>query len=70
MPLPKYTYETKCRRCGELNLFGGSWTEWASFQESMNMYIQTPRLLGCSACQKKTIQEVVSHTEPPYELLD
>jgi hypothetical protein len=70
MPTTDFAYETKCRRCGELMTFSGGWTGWTHFFESMNMYLQTPRLLHCRACKKQTIQEVVSYTEPPYDPID
>jgi hypothetical protein len=70
MPSTNYSYETKCRRCGDLNHFGGSWTGWTHFSESMNMYLQTPRLLHCGTCKKQTIQEVVSYTEPPFDPIE
>lgn len=61
-----YTYETKCRRCGEL-------TEWA-FQkvtkDSIHDWIkwkiaksEFPSEYQCETCQKKTLQDVVSFSE-------
>lgn len=61
-----YTYETKCRRCGELY----EWTDikkslvkWNDFAEVMSDYIQSPRLMYCKKCLKATIQDIVSYNE-------
>jgi len=58
-------YETKCRRCGQLEewSFGQrSQIEWFEFSKAMIDYIQYPRARPCKKCKKDTVQDVVYYS--------
>jgi len=68
MKAKKWIYETKCRRCGEINIFspGGSvHTSWEAFLNLMFQKINQPQLCNCIKCKKDTIQELVSYGDVP-----
>lgn len=62
-----YTYETKCKRCGNLNEWYAGKKE--DFERSAFLsYIfeksKYPQHSDCKKCEKKTFQDVVSFFTP------
>jgi hypothetical protein len=59
-----YAYETKCRRCGQINEFHypASGIDEVQFFNIMNKYIQAPQSYSCTLCKKATVQDVVSYS--------
>lgn len=61
--IKRNTYETKCRRCG--NLITWYFSNYVAFQypvfmDAINDHIKNPRLMDCKYCDKQTVQELVS----------
>ena len=66
----KLTYETRCRRCGEMHewSFGGG-TEnllneknWLKLHKWVSEHLDCPSVNRCDICDKSTIQDYVSYT--------
>lgn len=61
------TYETKCRRCGELTewVYGeADRIEYMRFAKHMLEFVQVSPSRNCKNCKKSTVQDVVWYTEP------
>ena len=62
-----WEYETKCRRCGEFHKWhfaSKAQIEWMGFANAIQDHINSPRQMKCNSCDKKTVQDVVSYSEP------
>jgi rRNA maturation protein Nop10 len=62
-----YNYETKCRRCGNLQQWNGlpaERFEYKSFQEMMYSQVQEPRQYRCDKCDRYTVQDVCAYDLP------
>ena len=62
-----WEYETKCRKCGNFHKWhfaAKAQIKWMDFANAIRDYINSPRQMHCDSCEKKTVQDVVSYTEP------
>lgn len=60
-------YETKCRRCGELEEYSlGTKNDWNDFSDYSRyiheILLKRPQCNYCNNCDKNTVQDVVSFT--------
>ncbi|MBE9489924.1 MAG: hypothetical protein IMY67_06495 [Bacteroidetes bacterium] len=66
------TYDTKCRRCGEITewLFSDTYTrkEWVRLSEYCFEHFTNPSPCGCVGCGKETIQDYVAYTSMNKDL--
>lgn len=62
-----WIFETKCRRCGHMTQWFFSYreqTDWLDFSKYIHCRINDPLQYKCDECCKKTVQDIVSYTEP------
>jgi hypothetical protein len=64
-----YTYETKCRRCGDIEIWSVRDEDYSwplnfkkTFQRDMNKLIKEPKQHYCETCRKSTVHDLVSYT--------
>lgn len=61
-----HTFETKCRRCGNITeWYGGSFEMHTSevFRHYMSEKMSFPSIYMCKVCEKETVQDVVAFSE-------
>lgn len=59
------TYESKCRRCLNINEWYFSTLDvftWQEFHIAMEDHVKHPRQFHCRNCKKQTVQDIVSYT--------
>lgn len=60
-----WEYETKCRRCGNLQMWHFSEKksfDWLQFANAMQDYIEHPRTFMCNKCRINTVQDVTTYS--------
>lgn len=68
------TYETKCRRCGEIHEWvfysdpsKTDFENWQALHRYITEIFSSPATIECNLCDKMTIQDYVSLTSRPPE---
>lgn len=56
-----YYYETRCRRCGKINVWYSSIDKWEDFVHYCTEHTAFPFFMKCDKCQRQTFQDIVSY---------